>query len=169
MGRLPRAGGKEMKYTKDCGITRLLHRTQPRYESSTTIRWPLLPRTSRAVGGAPVSSRSFVRQVTREHSKTKGEELMHRKNQRNLSTHGLVLATLLVLTIAGSQPAAAKDLMAHFPFDVDATDESGNGNDGTEYSTSTDTAIVADGLVFNGSCSYVSFPDLGIFDGSHSW
>jgi Concanavalin A-like lectin/glucanases superfamily len=81
----------------------------------------------------------------------------------------VLVITFVALSVAVSLPAVAKDLALRFPFDVDADDESGNGNDGTSYYTSTGSAIVGDGFDFNGSSSYVSFPDIGIFDGIHSW
>lgn len=85
---------------------------------------------------------------------------------RRSRNHVCMLGIAAVLLAA---PVHASDLVLEFPFDVDADDASGNGNHGTDNNTSTASGVVDDAYAFNGSSSYVSFPDLGIFNGDENF
>ena len=55
-----------------------------------------------------------------------------------------------------------RGLVGHWPFDLDARDVSGNGNDGTVYGAIKTKGIIRGAYRFNGVNNYISLPDLGL-------
>lgn len=71
----------------------------------------------------------------------------------------ILLAVILGIGLIGNAVAGLDDgLVAYYPFDGNANDESGHGNDGTEYGALTySTGVVGQAVSFDGIDDYVDF------------
>jgi hypothetical protein len=67
-------------------------------------------------------------------------------------------ATALINSISISTPTPSPELVAYYPFDGDARDYSGNGNDGTNHGATFVSGISGQALRFDGTDDYVSAP-----------
>lgn len=79
------------------------------------------------------------------------------------------VAILALWSLSAAAPLAANELALYLPFDGTAVDASGSGNGGTANNVSVVAGSVAAAYEFDGSSSYVSFPDLGFLNGNDSW
>src|SRR5664279_2298442 len=83
--------------------------------------------------------------------------------------HLLTIATLGLLTLtASAQSWITSGLVAWYPFNGNANDASGNGNNGVVYNATLTTDRFGNAnsaYDFNGSSSYVDIPQNGILNG----